>query len=64
MAVFHKRITIDPAVCHGQPCVRGTRVMVWLVHQYLSNGDTPADIVSAYPALMPEDVEACLAFAA
>lgn len=59
-----ERIAINPKICHGQPCVRGTRIMVWLVVQYLANGDAVEDILTAYPALSREDVQACLAYAA
>jgi len=59
-----KRISVDPQVCHGQPCVRGTRVMVWQVVQFLANGDTVESILAAYPSITREDVQACLAFAA
>lgn len=58
------RISIDPNICHGQPCVRGTRIMVWLILQYLANGDSIDDVLVAYPGLSREDVHACLAFAA
>jgi len=58
------RILIDPRICHGQPCVRGTRIMVWLIVQYLANGDSVAEILAAYPALTREDVQACLTYAA
>lgn len=58
------RIRIDPNICHGQPCVKGTRIMVWLVVQYLANGDTAEDILEAYPSLTREDVQACLTYAA
>jgi uncharacterized protein (DUF433 family) len=59
-----ERISVDPNVCHGQPCVKGTRVMVWLVLNYLANGDSIKDILVAYPNLTREDVRACLAYAA
>ena len=59
-----ERIAISPDICHGQPCVRGTRVMVWLVLQYLANGDSAGDVLAAYPGLVPADIEACLAYAA
>ena len=59
-----ERITISPHICHGQPCVRGSRIMVWLVLQYLANGDSVEDILAAYPSLAPEDIDACLAYAA
>ena len=57
-------ISINPKICHGQPCVKGTRIMVWLVVQYLANGDSVEDILAAYPSLTREDVQACLAYAA
>jgi len=59
-----KRITVDPQVCHGKPCIKGTRIMVWQVVQFLANGDTVEAILAAYPGLAREDVQACLAFAA
>lgn len=58
------RILIDPRICHGKPCVKGTRIMVWRVVQYLANGDSAEDILAAYPSLSREDVQACLAYAA
>ena len=58
------RISINPKICHGQPCVKGTRIMVWLIVQYLANGDSVEDILTAYPSLTREDVRACLAYAA
>lgn len=59
-----ERITVNPGLCHGQACIRGTRIMVWLVLEYLANGDTVEDILAAYPTLTKEDIEACLAYAA
>jgi uncharacterized protein (DUF433 family) len=64
MSPFMDRISVDPNVCHGQPCIKGTRVMVWLVLNYLANGDSVEDILVAYPSLTREDVRACLAYAA
>jgi uncharacterized protein (DUF433 family) len=58
------RISVDPNVCHGQPCVKGTRIMVWLVLNYLANGDSIEEILAAYPNLTREDIRACLAYAA
>ncbi len=59
-----ERISIDPAVCHGQAGIRGTRIMVWLILQYLANGDSIDDVLAAYPDLSREDVQACLTYAA
>jgi uncharacterized protein (DUF433 family) len=58
------RIGIDPRICHGKACVKGTRVMVWQVVQYLANGDTIDEILAAFPDLTRDDVRACLAYAA
>jgi len=59
-----KRIQIDPRICHGQPCVKGTRIPVSLVVQFLANGDSLEDILAAYPSLQADDVRACLVYAA
>ncbi|MCC6763162.1 MAG: DUF433 domain-containing protein [Deltaproteobacteria bacterium] len=58
------RIVVDPSLCHGKPCVKGTRIMVWQVVQFLANGDSVDDILAAYPSLTRDDVRSCLAFAA
>lgn len=57
------RIVSNPAICHGNPVIRGTRIMVWLVLEYLANGDSIDDVLAAYPAISREDVSACLAYA-
>ena len=64
MSPLMERISVDPNVCHGHPCVKGTRVMVWLVLNYLANGDSVEDILASYPNLTLEDIRACLAYAA
>ena len=58
------RITIDPDVCHGKPCVRGLRYPVDMVLELLSSGMTPAEILADYPDLENDDVRAVLAYAA
>ena len=58
------RISIDPRVCHGQACVKGTRIIAWLIVQYLANGDSTEEVLAAHPSLTREDVQACLAYAA
>lgn len=57
-------ISIDPNICHGKPCFKGTRIMVYLVLDMLQNGATFADIVDAYPDLTEDHVRAALTFAA
>ncbi len=59
-----KRITADPAVCGGRPCVRGMRVRVSDVLDLLAAGLTAEQIVQELPHLEPDDVRACLVFAA
>jgi uncharacterized protein (DUF433 family) len=58
------RITIDPAVCHGKPCVRGLRYPVETLLELLSSGMTPDEILADYADLEPEDLRAALAYAA
>ena len=57
-------ITIDPARRSGKPCVRDTRITVYDVLDYLASGMTEAEITKEFPELTPEDIRACLAFAA
>jgi uncharacterized protein (DUF433 family) len=57
------RITIDPAVCHGKPCIRGHRIWVGLVLGMLEGGMREEEILVEYPGLEPADIRACLAYA-
>ena len=59
-----RRISIDPAVCFGKPCIRGTRIWVSLIVENLSEGVTEAELLAAYPQLTIEDIRAALAYAA
>jgi uncharacterized protein (DUF433 family) len=58
------RITIDPAVCTGKPCIRGLRFPVSRLLGLLASGETKEAILRAYPYLEPEDVDQALAHAA
>ncbi len=58
------RITIDPAICHGKPCIRGLRYPVEVLLELLSAGMTIDDILADYEDLEREDILAVLAFAA
>ena len=60
----HDRISIDPAVRFGKPCVRGTRITVGDVLGYLAAGMSEDDVLADFPQLAREDIRACLAFAA
>jgi uncharacterized protein (DUF433 family) len=59
-----KRITIDPNVCFGKPCIRGTRIWVSLILDNLADGVGEEEILAAYPQLKTEDIRAALAYAA
>lgn len=61
---FMERISIDPDICHGKPCIRGTRIMVTVILDNLAEGLSPEEIVAEYPPLTLEDVYAALAYAA
>ena len=64
MKDWKERISIDPKVCHGKPCIKGTRIMVWIIVGCLANGDSVEEVLVAYPSLTREDVQAALAYAA
>ena len=64
MDTLLSRITIDPAICHGKPCVRGLRYPVEMLLELLSSGMTPEEILNDYADLEREDLLAALAFAA
>ena len=57
-------ITVDPNVCHGQPCIGGTRVLVSVILDNLAAGMTAAEIAESYPTIPPDAVEASLHYAA
>ena len=55
------RITIDPAICNGKPTIRGLRITVQTMLEYLSAGESHEDILHQFPMFEPEDINACLA---
>ncbi|MGD9887727.1 MAG: DUF433 domain-containing protein [Halothiobacillaceae bacterium] len=61
---MNERITIDPAICHGKPCIRGLRYPVENVLEWLSSGMSIEDILTDYEDLERDDILAALAFAA
>ena len=58
-----QRISIDPAICGGKPCIRGHRIWVSLILDFLASGMSVDDILAEYPQLTGEDIHACLAYA-
>jgi uncharacterized protein (DUF433 family) len=61
---MHERIVVNPNICHGQACVKGTRIPVHQIIGMLANGDTTDDLLAEYPSLKREDIFACLNYAA
>lgn len=59
-----ERISIDPRICHGQACIKGTRIPVHQILHMLANGDTVDELLEEYPSLKKEDIFACLDYAA
>ncbi|NLA75330.1 MAG: DUF433 domain-containing protein [Deltaproteobacteria bacterium] len=61
---MYERISIDPKICHGQACIKGTRIPVHQVIRMLASGDKSEEILEDYPSLIAEDIQACLEYAA
>lgn len=61
---YQDRITIDPDKRGGKPCIRGLRITVYDVLEYLASGMSEADILQDFPDLTRDDIRACLEFAA
>ncbi|MDX2278817.1 MAG: DUF433 domain-containing protein [Saprospiraceae bacterium] len=57
-----KRISVDPNICFGKPCIKGTRIWVSLILDYLAAGETIEAVLAAYPNLLKEDILACIAY--
>jgi len=64
MSFFDGRITIDPAICNGKPTIRRKRIAVQTIIEFLGAGENESEILNQYPSLEPEDIKACLRFAA
>ena len=61
--LLHRK-SVNPNICFGKPCIKGTRIWVSLVLDLLSAGDTMEDVLSSYPHLTREDILACIAYGA
>jgi uncharacterized protein (DUF433 family) len=58
------RISIDPKICFGKPCIKGHRIWVSLILDFLASGMTMTEIIEEYPQLQIEDILACIAYGA
>jgi uncharacterized protein (DUF433 family) len=61
---WQERISIDPTICHGKPCIKGTRIWVSFVLDFLASGESMESILQEYPYLTQEDLLACIAYSA
>ena len=61
---WQSRISVDPQICHGKACIRGTRIMVSVVIDNIAAGIPRHDIMQSYPALTGADIDAALSYAA
>ena len=62
METLFARISIDPAVCHGKPCIKGHRIWVTLILDFLASGMSIEELLEEYPDLQREDILACIAY--
>ena len=60
---WHDRITLDPAILVGKPCIKGTRISVELIVESLANGWTYEEILESWDHITREDIQACMAYA-
>jgi len=58
------RISSDPDILHGKPCIKGTRIPVYLIVSLVAEGESVENIIIDYPSLTPEDIKAALRYAA
>jgi len=61
---WRERISVDPRVCHGKACIKGTRIMVSVILDNLAAGVSQEEILRSYPSLNLEDIQAAIAYAA
>ncbi len=59
-----QRISSDPDICHGKPCIKGTRIPVYLIVSLVAEGESIESIIQDYPSLTPEDIKAAIHYAA
>ena len=64
MKDWRLRVVIDPRICHGKPCIKGTRIMLSIILDYLKAGETAEEIMRQYPTLKAADIRAAIGYAA
>lgn len=61
---WQERISVDPLICHGRTCIKGTRIMVSVILDNLAAGLSLEEIIQSYPSLTEADIQAAIAYAA
>lgn len=61
---WQKRITVNPSICHGKACIKGTRIMVSVILDNLAANVSPDELLKSYPSLTIEDIHAAVSYAA
>ena len=61
---WKERISMSPWVCHGKPCIKGTRIWVSLILDFMASGSSMNELLEEYPQLKREDILACIAYGA
>ena len=61
--IEESRISVDPEICHGKPCIKGTRIPVYLIIEMIEYGLTFKKIIDEYPHISEDDIRACLRYA-
>ncbi len=64
MFKFEKKITSNPNICSGKPCIKGTRIPIHIILDLLAAGETYDGILKAYPNITLDDIKACISYAA
>lgn len=59
-----ERVSVDPKICHGKPCIKGTRIAVHMILDLLDAGETVDGILQIYPHITKEDILACIKYGA
>ncbi len=61
---INNRVSVDPKICHGKPCIKGTRIPVYIILELLAGDTSPDEILREYPHLTKEDIRATINYAA
>ncbi len=64
MNALLNRISVNPNICFGKPCIKGTRIWVSLILDFLASGSSMEEVVESYPHITREDILACIAYGA